>query len=246
MDRKHVQAYGMEILSYRLRTARQKKRMQYEDFDKRLIQLDREEDELSRRQKSLGWEPLIPPVQKGWKRFFVLREDVAQSKQAEFFEGILRKINTYHWSHQKNFKIKKRRLGQKYYVVKPQKLKELCPPQFKSCAFTESEQKYFDVEFRYHHHRWTPSVVYVFNEPWRFVLQVRPNMIEKVKVIDPMLESRKQWIKDYRERGGRRGRFTKIVWGGAYGHRWWEDPRERNPLKNKPLQRILDEIRLEN
>ena len=38
MDTKFIQQYGEDILCYRLRTARQKKRMQYEDFDKQLIQ----------------------------------------------------------------------------------------------------------------------------------------------------------------------------------------------------------------
>ncbi len=39
MDTKLIQQYGEDILCYRLRTARQKKRMRYEDFDKQLIQL---------------------------------------------------------------------------------------------------------------------------------------------------------------------------------------------------------------
>lgn len=75
---------------------RQKKRMQYEDFDKQLISLDKKRDDLQELKRNLGWEPLIPPVQKGWKRFFVLRDDVERSKHAEFFQNILKKINTYY------------------------------------------------------------------------------------------------------------------------------------------------------
>src|SRR5688572_3974164 len=88
MDRKLIQQYGTEILSYRLRTVRQRKRMQYEDFDKQLIKLYKEDKALGIKANNLGWEPLTPPVQKGWKRFFVLRDDVARSKHAEFFENI--------------------------------------------------------------------------------------------------------------------------------------------------------------
>ncbi|HVV04083.1 MAG TPA: hypothetical protein VHC96_07645 [Puia sp.] len=95
MDRKTIERYGADILCYRLRTARHKKRMQYEDLDKRLIALDKEQWALRKQQWNLGWEPLIPPVQKGWKRCFVLQGDVARGKHAEFFEGILKKINTY-------------------------------------------------------------------------------------------------------------------------------------------------------
>lgn len=91
MDTKLIKQYGEDIFCYRLRTARHKKRMQYEDFDKQLIQLHQEENGLYEQRRNLGWEPLLPAVQKGWKRFFVLRDDVARSKQAEFFENILKK-----------------------------------------------------------------------------------------------------------------------------------------------------------
>jgi len=130
MDTKLIQQYGEGILCYRLRTARQKKRLQYEDFYKQLIQLYKEEKALYQQQKNLGWEPLKPPVQKGWKRFFVLRDDVAKSKHAEFFQNILNKINTYDWSYRKNFKIRKRKMGRKIYVVKTQKLLEPCERHF--------------------------------------------------------------------------------------------------------------------
>src|SRR5690349_6246627 len=93
MDSKLVKQYGSEILSYRLRTVRQKKRMQYEDFDKKLLKLDKEETRLCKQKQVIIWEPLKPPVQRGWNRFFVLREDVATSKHAAFFENILKKIN---------------------------------------------------------------------------------------------------------------------------------------------------------
>ena len=88
MDKKLIEQYGTEILSYRLRTARQKKRMQYEDFDKQLIQLHEEESALRSQKRNLGWEPLIPPVQKGWKRFFVLRDDVARGGRRVAEEGL--------------------------------------------------------------------------------------------------------------------------------------------------------------
>ncbi len=106
--------------------------MQYEDFDKQLLKLHREEDTLWKQRANLGWEPLTPPVQKGWKRFFVLREDVARSKQADFYERILKKINTYAQSYRKDFKGKKEGEGARYkkYVVKKQYLLE---PQASHC-----------------------------------------------------------------------------------------------------------------
>jgi len=70
MDTKLIKQWGSEILSYRLRSARNKKRAQYEDFHKQLVQLGKERRALWVQKQNLGWEPLVPPVQKGWKRVF--------------------------------------------------------------------------------------------------------------------------------------------------------------------------------
>ena len=117
MDTKLVKQYGEEILYYRLRTKRDKIRMKYEHFHKRLIQIHSEEEGLYKQKYSLGWEPLVPPVQKGWKRIFVLRQDVARSRYADFYSGILAKINTVQWSPRKDFTKKKRAFGRKKSVV---------------------------------------------------------------------------------------------------------------------------------
>src|ERR1700733_3749731 len=99
MDNQLIRQFGEEILSYRLRTVRQKKRMQREDFEKQLLKLDRDRNKLIRRQKDLGYEPLIPPYQRGWNRSFVLRQGITADKDQIFFQGILDRINTKDWSH---------------------------------------------------------------------------------------------------------------------------------------------------
>ncbi|HZE84809.1 MAG TPA: hypothetical protein VE035_10910 [Puia sp.] len=247
MDRKIIKQYGAGINCFRIRTARQKKRMQYEDHDKWLIKLEKEENELYHQRRNLGWMELIPPVQKGWKRFFVLREDVARSRHAEFFENILKKINTYDWHYRKDFKVKRRRYGRKTYVVKGQGLSKPDRQDFEKLGFSENEKRFFHLE--YHYLRWSdkPYPLYVFNEPWRFVLRVRPNMIDKIRIKDPVLEARIKWISDHLEENGNRGRLTKIMGGG---YKWYEKGYEEkydeeNPLKNKPLHRILDELKYE-
>ena len=201
MDRKLINEYGTDILCYRLRTARQKTRMQYEDFDKRLTQLNKEQKELIQVQRDLGWEPLVPPFQRGWRRSFVLREDVARSKDAEFFENILKRINTEQWSYRRNFFVKKRKWGRKFYVTKHQKLQQFYDWQFEKLHFNEKERQYFDLVYVYHR-RDSPTPKYVFKEPWRFVLRVRPNIVDKVRVKDVELEARIQEIDDYIEWNG--------------------------------------------
>ena len=64
----------------RLKTKRQKKRLVKEDFEKQLIQLNKLQDELWEKKRCLPLVPLAMPYQKGWQRYFVLREDIARSK----------------------------------------------------------------------------------------------------------------------------------------------------------------------
>jgi hypothetical protein len=244
MDRKLIEQYGEDILSYRLRTARQKKRMQYKDFDKQLLKLRREERALDKQLANLGWEPLIPPVQKGWKRFFVLREDVARHKQAEFFENILKKINTYDQSHRKDFKVKRRK-GARYkkYVVKEQGLLQPQEWHFAKLGFTDAEKQLFH-EVIVTDKRGNTFKRYVFNEPWRYVLRVRPNIIDKVRKRDTVIESRQRAILDYLEWNGHDKRLYKLLDGRVW-HTWWDERLyycNKYLFKNKSLSQIMDMI----
>jgi hypothetical protein len=62
MDNQLIKVYGQGILSYRLRSKRQKKRAQEEGLAKQLRRISKEERQLYLQRNNLGWEPLIPPV----------------------------------------------------------------------------------------------------------------------------------------------------------------------------------------
>lgn len=247
MGKKIIKQYGEDILCYRLRTARQKIRMQYEDFDKQLIQLYKEEKALYRQQRNLGWEPLVPSAQKGWKRFFVMRDDVARSRNAEFFQDILNKINTCDWSCRKDFMVKKRKFGRKKYVVKEQKLLKPWEWHFEKLKFNDREKQMFHEEF--HYEKWSKNPVkrFVFNEPWRFVLKIRPNMITRIRKIDSELESRIKEIDSYMERNDYEGRLDRLLRGSHKWKEWkWKGYGrfdEADPFANKSLHQILDLIK---
>ncbi|QNA44955.1 hypothetical protein [Lacibacter sediminis] len=243
MDTKLIRQYGEDILCYRHRAARKKKRMQYEDFDKQLIHLHKEERQLSKQKRNLGWEALTPPIQRGWKRFFVLREDVARSKHKVFFENILQKINTYDFSWRKDFKQKKRIRGRKIYVVKPQSLLKLSELDLVKLEFNELEKQFF-------YEAWETDCRglfvkrFVFKEPWRFVLRVKPNMVDKVRKRDNLIEARLQEIDDYLSKNRFTGRLNKIL-HGSDGNSWlkfYEKEKEKYRFKNKSLNQILNLI----
>jgi len=246
MDTKLIRQYGEEILCYRIRSKRTKIRAQHEDFYKELIQIHKEECELYKQKQNLGWEPLVPPIQKGWKRVFILRQDVARSKQSHFYAGILWKINTVQWSYRKDFMKKKRAFGRKKYVVRDQYLLKPDKHHFQRLGFNEAEKAQFHEEWSYEKGRGGFIRRYVFNEPWRFVLKVQPNIVDKIRKTDPVIEARLKEIDEYLERNNYRPILIKILEGNNY--RNWkigEKYNETNPLRNKSLQDILDGIKHE-
>ena len=79
---------------------------------------------------------------------------------------------------------------------------------------------------------------YVFNDPWRFVLQVRPHMITHIRMADPELESALQKLQAYKKQPRIRLRIKRLTQGRSY--RWRSYREYKNPLKNMPLYRILE------
>jgi hypothetical protein len=217
----HTNNRQLYALSYRLRSARNKKRSQKENFGKRLIQLHKQEVKLWTDRRKLPWVPLAEPYQKGWKRFFVLREDVKRSNNAGFYESMLEKINTIQYSKDKDFKVKKRRMRKRVYEVEKQFLREFNEWEWNSSRLrlTEDEKAFF-------YRKETPGpknkyiiVKYVYTEPWRFVLQIRPHMITHMKMIDEDLEREVQLLENYIERNDLRHKMIKMTKGRKQNQR---------------------------
>jgi len=224
----------------RLRSARRKKRAQHTDFDKKLLSLHREEKSIYSQLRVPNWKELKPPIQNGWKRSFVLREEIKRSKQALFFQKILDKINTTEYSWRKDFKKKKKQRGKKVYITRDQSLRELEAREFFSKKFTDEERFYFYETMK--HPRWSkrPETFYVFCEPWRFTLKIQSRMITHVRIQDADLKSKSQEIDSYIKRNNLRPKINKLLHGCA--KRWIpEKIKYRNPLKNIPLYITLNE-----
>jgi hypothetical protein len=228
----------------RIKSLRRRKRMIREAFDKKLLAMLRESWVIRKQIRGLGYEPLDPPIQRGWRRVFVLREDVARSKDARFFQGILDKINTTHYHWRKDFKIKKRQRGKKLYVVKPQSLEEPTPYFFAKLKFTEKEKAYFDLTHVFHHRSSQLEYKYVFTEPWRFVLKIEPNIITRTKIRDFDLERRSKEMWMYLDRANLWPKALKLE-HGSYQNRnryiFNEQKKYISPFLNRSFTDILDE-----
>jgi hypothetical protein len=241
-----------DFLHYRLRTARQKKRLQKKDYDKQLIQLDKKRSALWEAKHKLPRVPLKEPYQKGWKRVFVLREDVRVSRYGAFYEQLLTKINTVVYSNDKRFRryVRRRRQQKKVYEDIPQSLKQFHLHEWTSpkLKLTEGEKLQFHLEDRWSEQQKMWVQRYVINEPWRYVLKVRPHIITEAKLVDNLLEQEISELDNYICSHHLDGRIRKLTNGRREA---WKDCRGekekyKSPFKNKPRHTILDECEQQN
>ena len=162
---------------------------------------------------------------------------MARSKHTDFFAELLRKINTCDYHPRKDFKSKKGRKRYKKLLVKPQSLKSLHRLEF--ARLTEREKQFFHPETRLEKWSREPVTRYVFNEPWRFVLQVRPNMVGRRWIRDAELDARIKKIRSYIERNDYRGRMNKVVHGKSLS-RYRVHQGDDHPYRHWPVGKIIE------
>jgi hypothetical protein len=220
-----------------IKSARQKRRLVKTGRDKQLIQLNKRRNELWEQQRLLPKVPLEHPYQRGWKRFFVLRDDVKRSPIAEFYEALLVKINTVEYHHDKAFKRKKRRKGRNVYVVRQQQLQEFYDYSWQAnrMTLTDDEKACFTrVEFMDTHRR--VNIKYVVTEPWRYILKILPRIITHVKLMDVDIEKELAYIDNRIDSNYLEPRLYRLTRGRRYN---WKDEFNEpakyiNKLKNIP------------
>lgn len=235
-----------EVMYWHLPDKRWKIRRIKSGRDKFLRRLDKESDKLSNEIRNLGFEPLEKPIQAGYKRLFVLTEDTKHVENINFYQGILTKINTVRYSSTKIFEKERtsKRWRRRKRKSKKQTLLEPNHHTFHKCMkFTEDEQRMF-YEINYYCHQCKKEhLKYVFSEPWRFSLSIRPNWITEVKRKDTEKEQKLAEIDDYIDQYKNRGRLTKMR-GGWGSNRYWPLQREKykyNPLKHKQNHQLMEE-----
>lgn len=206
------------LLSFRLRGLRSRKRRIRKDVEKQIRKKYRRNDELWDIRRNTPWVPLQKPYQRGFVRYFVVREDVKRSKDRDFFEGILNKINTYMYSENRQFLKKKRKSGRRIYVERTQKLKHVSSYSWSDPKFglTPRERQYFLKKEEYCSIRKAYVPYYEFTESWRFTLRTRPNMITHYKPVNFELEKECAELGAYLSQYKIVGIIHKTIYGKSY------------------------------
>lgn len=221
------------ILFSRLRSVRTRKRTIKKDVIKQIRKKYQRSDVLWEAKRSVQWIPLEKPYQKGFVRFFTVREDVLRSADGEFFEGILKKINSYMYSDSRQFLKKKRKSGRRIYVEKEQKLNNisLCSWSNPKFELTPRERQYFLKQEEYCPIRKIYKTYYEFIEPWRFTLRIRPHMITHYKPIDSELEKEYAELESYLGHHKIVGIIHKTIYGKS--NSWKTKKEDPNLIKSR-------------
>ena len=199
----------------RLRSLRSRKRIVREDHEKFLRECCDRHAELEKQRRNLPLVPLEKPYQKGYVRFFVLREDVK----------------------------KKKRRGKRVYIARKQELYAFNQWEWQRALergkFTQKERAYFARIECFNRQKDRFESYYEFTEAWRFELRVKPNMITHYRPVDVAIERElaefDKIINDHKNWGI----IHSKIYGGSYSWRRYQkryEPKEK--YKRTPLKEI--------
>jgi len=237
LDLSWIEAYGP------FKTIRRKKRLQKKDKEKQLIQLAKTQKQLHKKRHDLPLVQLEQPYQRGWVRSFILREDVADSMDAEFFKDLLIKINTENFSHHKSFRVKRKRFGKKVFETKPQFLADISKSDWDNnkIPLTEKEKEHFQQKLIWSKNWNCWIAVYAFDQPWRYVLKVKPNMITHTKAPDSDLERELKEIDNYLTNNNLYHKMHRLTQSRKQAWKTCQKGKEKykSPFINQPLFQII-------
>lgn len=202
---------------------------------KEVISLQKRYWELGKAQSGQPLVPLEKPIRAGWQRYFVLRPDLVNSKNAKTLLTILGMINNTVYSRNKEFTY--RRWKDKKDIPITQHLLTL--PDKKGQELEPKYQRWFvRTKFIY---PYSKQVYYnwVFTHPQFFVFRIRPNYLTHKQLVDSDLESEVAYVgkKLYNDRRYRiLDKFSARRW-----YDWDDKPSIRDQRLSEGVQDQLDE-----
>lgn len=200
-------------------------------------QLYWELDEIREKQRKLGIFKLNPPVQKGWVRQWRLRADILRSTDGKRYLTILPYIQNSQVSRTTDF-IGRQELKLKTISLRQKELIDW--PEF-------WWDKYFDLVNEEYGYR--TGVEYKFKKCYSikrqyvFELEIVPNFINYLPIIDPKLESREQELINKIKKNNLWIVIDKMLFGSMG---WRRDDWNLSLDKNKQILKELEqEVRAE-
>jgi hypothetical protein len=211
------------------------KRSFKDEKEKELRRLSTELNKLWKDRRTSGTWVDVPPYQKGWIRYYVLRDISKNNPDAHQLRQALDLVNSVKYCDREDFCWKGWR-DNKLHPIE-QRLGHITKEKFNSLP--DRIKKYF----RYH--EWIEKMIYGHRnvngyriiDDYHFVFKVEPNIITQQWIPDGEVESRIKEIDNYFEKNNLIPKLNKI-----FGHRTkYKDLRLSPYLKNKFGHTLSDE-----
>ena len=208
-------------------------RRQIEDKDKILIRHAKRLRELGRLRRSMEPVPLPHPIQRGFKRSFKLRDDIARRRDAHNFVRILGEINQTVYSRDGSFKVRK--FHNKQLEDVPHRLALISVHRWEKLNWPTSLKKWFtlkETNIATGYRRYSYAKGYSFDYPYFFDTKTEPHFVTHSKPINPNLEREEAEIEAFMDHHQGWRRLGKLHGGNKRGwDRLEEDKEDRKEYR---------------
>lgn len=208
--------------------------------EKHLRSLHRELERLRQRQKNPPVHELHPPIQRGWKRHFVMPHATRERPDAALLETILVQLNTVRFFWRPDFKHTRRHGGRRDPVEIEQQLMAIASHRWEEDKIPSEWRRYFRIDLVpdlfvreicrgcVRSRRWSNPIflaqrrgyvwAYAFRFPALFELRVERHWLTHFTVIEPEVEERVAEIERWMEHHHGYKRFQRLQ--GRSQHKW--------------------------
>lgn len=216
---------------------RKNKKITVEAKDKKLIALQQRANELIQIRRNAPRVAIPKPIQKGWKKTFVLRDDITRTPNASIISGMLGVINNSIYSKDGTFKVKK--FYSRQMEDQTLRLKSIPAHKINNYGWPDwAIKKYFTlswVQYSTLNGAFVGSnKQYVFNFPYMFDEVVLPNMVTHLPAFDPELEKELNGIYRFMNKTNGWERLNKLHGNSKYYF-------DKNNTKRRAENAMLDD-----
>lgn len=224
------------LVNERMKTIdnRRARRVVKEQRDKKLLSFEREHNELCKAKYELPWIKLDEPLQKGWKRFFVLRKDILNRDDAHVLKDVLRRVNNTQYCDNKEFE--KYIWNKDVWVPMEHHTRPIGIGEAeRDPTFNERHRKFlWKGADWWTHHGWRKLFNgYWLKNQWMLEQQIEPHYVTHIQEIDPEIEAKlahidKKLYHDWKAYG----RLIKLHgWKGWRHNDWHRSPPDDTLIK---------------
>lgn len=194
---------------------RRQRRLDKESEENHLISTYRRYMRLIKAKRSMRLVELEKPVRAGYKKYFVLREDVAKSREANIYRSLLKHIQHVVYSRDKKFlykDYKTKKMLPMAHTTKPIVHRDWNKLLAESGITTRQQAMFLQVwkqtnpkNPKQGYYQW------VFQKEWVFAEKIEPHYKTHSLLLDPQLESELKEVENQIERNNLWPKIDKVL-----------------------------------